>query len=100
MKNSEIKNLFTKADQQLLVDKTRKQKTYNVMIEELEKQKIPMMSEKNILLHQLYYMDKLFFVVYGVIICLGIIAIAALQHTGVDQNEMIMICRGELGFLA
>ena len=62
MKNSEIKNLFTKADQQLLVDKTRKQKTYNVMIEELEKQKIPMMSEKNILLHQLYYMDKLFFV--------------------------------------
>ena len=39
MKNSEIKNLFTKADQQLLVDKTRKQKTYNVMIEELEKQK-------------------------------------------------------------
>ena len=82
MKNSEIKNLFTKADQQLWVDKTRKQKTYNVMIEELEKQKIPMMSEKNILLHQLYYMDKLFFVVYGVIICLGIIAIAALQHTG------------------
>ena len=32
MKNSEIKNLFTKADQQLLVDNTRKQKTYNVMI--------------------------------------------------------------------
>ena len=46
MKNSEIKNLFTKADQQLLVDKTRKQKTYNVMIKELEKQKIPMLSEK------------------------------------------------------
>lgn len=100
MKNSEIKNLFTKADQQLLVDKTRKQKTYNVMIEELEKQKIPMMSEKNILLHQLYYMDKLFFVVYGVIICLGIIAIAALQHTGVDQNEMIMICMGGAGLLS
>ena len=71
MRDSEIKTLFAKADEQVHVDEIRKQKTYYAMIEEMEKQRTPMMSTKNILLHQFWYMDKLFFAVYGVLICLG-----------------------------
>ena len=58
---SEIKTLFAKADEQVHVDEIRKQKTYYAIIEEMEKQRTPMMSTKNILLHQFWYMDKLFF---------------------------------------
>ena len=82
MRDSEIKTLFAKADEQVHVDEIRKQKTYHAMIDEMEKQRTPMMSTKNILFHQFWYMDKLFFAVYGVLICLGIIFITALQYTG------------------
>ena len=61
MRDSEIKTLFAKADEQVHVDEIRKQKTYHAMIEEMEKQRTPMMSIKNILFHQFWYMDKLFF---------------------------------------
>ena len=61
MRDSEIKTLFAKADEQVHVDEIRKQKTYYAMIEEMEKQRTPMMSTKNILFHQFWYMDKLFF---------------------------------------
>ena len=61
MRDSEIKTLFAKADEQVHVDEIRKQKTYYAIIEEMEKQRTPMMSTKNILLHQFWYMDKLFF---------------------------------------
>lgn len=91
MRDSEIKTLFAKADEQVHVDEIRKQKTYYAMIEEMEKQRTPMMSKKNILLHQFWYMDKLFFAVYGVLICLGIIFITALQYTGLNQNGMITV---------
>ena len=60
MRDSEIKTLFAKADEQVHIDEIRKQKTYYAMIEEMEKQRTPMMSTKNILLHQFWYMDKLF----------------------------------------
>lgn len=100
MKNSEIKNLFTKADEQVPVEKNRKQKTYHAMIKEMEKQKIPMISEKMILFHQIYYMDKLFFILYGVLICLGIIVVRAFQYTEMNQNEMIMICMAGSGILS
>lgn len=80
MRDSEIKNLFAKADEQVHVDEIRKQKTYYAMVEEMEKQRTPMMSTKNILFHQFWYMDKLFFAVYGVLICLGIIFITV--HCG------------------
>lgn len=92
MRDSEIKTLFAKADEQVHVDEIRKQKTYHAMIDEMEKQRTPMMSTKNILFHQFWYMDKLFFAVYGVLICLGIIFITALQYTGLNQNEMITVC--------
>ena len=100
MRDSEIKTLFAKADEQVHVDEIRKQKTYHAMIEEMEKQRTPMMSTKNILLHQFWYMDKLFFAVYGVLICLGIIFITALQYTGLNQNEMITVCMVESGILS
>ena len=66
MRDSEIKTFFAKADEQVHVDEIRKQKTYHAMMAEMEKQRMPMMSTKNILFHQFWYMDKLFFVVYGV----------------------------------
>ena len=64
MRDSEIKTLFAKADEQVHVDEIRKQKTYHAMIDEMEKQRTPMMSIKNILLHQIWYMDKVFFIIY------------------------------------
>ena len=78
MRDSEIKTLFAKADEQVHVDEIRKQKTYYAMIEEMEKQRTPMMSTKNILLHQIWYMDKVFFIIYGVIICLEIVSIVTI----------------------
>lgn len=42
MRDSEIKTLFAKADEQVHVDEIRKQKTYYAMIEEMEKQRTPM----------------------------------------------------------
>lgn len=100
MRDSEIKTLFAKADEQVHVDEIRKQKTYYTMIEEMEKQRTPMMSKKNILLHQFWYMDKLFFAVYGVLICLGIIFVTALQYTGLNQNGMITVCMVGAGILS
>ena len=38
MRNSEIKTLFAKADEQVHVDEIRKQETYNMMLETMEKQ--------------------------------------------------------------
>ena len=61
MRDSEIKTLFAKADEQVHVDEIRKQKTYYAMIEEMEKQRTPMMSTKNILFHQFYNLYLLFF---------------------------------------
>lgn len=61
MRNSKIKALFEKAEEQIQVDEIRKQETYNMMLETMEKQRTPMMSIKNILLHQIWYMDKVFF---------------------------------------
>ena len=52
MRNSKIKALFEKAEEQIQVDEIRKQETYNMMLETMEKQRTPMMSIKNILLHQ------------------------------------------------
>lgn len=100
MRDSEIKTLFAKADEQVHVDEIRKQKTYHAMIKEMEKQRTPMMSTKNILFHQFWYMDKLFFAVYGVLICLGIISITALQYTGLNQNGMITVCMVGAGILS
>ena len=48
MRNSKIKALFEKAEEQIQVDEIRKQETYNMMLETMEKQRTPMMSTKNI----------------------------------------------------
>ena len=76
MKNSEIKRLFTKADKQICVDKSKKQNAYQAVFAEMEIQTIQTMPVKNILCQQFYYMDKFFFVVYGFLICSGVAAIA------------------------
>lgn len=94
------KGSFEKAEEQIQVDEIRKQETYNMMLETMEKQRTPMMSIKNILLHQIWYMDKVFFIIYGVIICLEIVSIAALQYIGVNQNEIIIACMVGAGILS
>ena len=53
MRDSEIKTLFAKADEQVHVDEIRKQKTYHAVMDEMEKQRMPTMSTKNILFHQI-----------------------------------------------
>lgn len=100
MRNREIKKLFTKADEQVHIDEIRKKKAYYAMVEEMKKQRVPMISAKNILFHQFWYMDKLFFAVYGVLICLGIIFISNLQCAGVNQNEMVTGCMAGAGILS
>ena len=101
MGDSEIKNLFKRVDAQVHIDEKRKQKVYQMMLMEMEKQRIEMsMSIKNILLQQFYFMDKLYFYVYGGLICLGIIFIAALQYTKVNQNEIITVCMVGAGILS
>lgn len=99
MKNSEIKRLFTKADKQICVDKSKKQNAYQAVLAEMEIQTIQTMPVKNILCQQFYYMDKFFFVVYGFLICSGVAAIAVLQHMGINQNEMITACMAGAGIL-
>ena len=106
MGDSEIKNLFVRANAQVHIDEARKEKTHQAMMMEMEKQEINkqrmemMMSIKNILLQQFQYMDKLFFYIYGGLICLGIIFIAVLQYTGVSQNEIITVCMAGAGILS
>lgn len=100
MKDSEIKTLFAKADEQVHVNEIRKQKTYHAMIGEMDRQRTPIMPIKNILFHQFWYMDKLFFAVYGVLICLGIISVTVLQYIGLNQNEMITVCMIGAGILS
>ena len=106
MGDSEIKNLFVRANAQVHIDEARKQKTHQAMMMEMEKQKINKrriemrMSIKNILLQQFQYMDKLFFYIYGGLICLGIIFIAVLQYIGVSQNDIITVCMAGAGILS
>ena len=52
MKNNEIKNLFVKADEQLPIDAVKRKKTYDTMLDEMEKKSRMVMSVKNILCYQ------------------------------------------------
>lgn len=100
MNNNEIRDLFAKADVQLPVDEGKKQKAYYVMLDELEKKKRPVMSVKNILRYQFWYIDKLFFILYGILICFGMIMLGMLQHMGINQKEMITVCMVMSGILS
>lgn len=130
MSDSEIKNLFKRADAQVHIDEKREQMAYQIVLMEIENQRIEsgriekqeirqqeidirgvesrniekqeqlMISVKNILLQQFQYMDKLFFYIYGGLICLGIIFIAVLQYIGVSQNEIITVCMAGAGILS
>ncbi|MDO4304714.1 MAG: hypothetical protein Q4D94_12455 [Bacillota bacterium] len=100
MKDKEIKNLFLQADKQIPVNEIRKHQTYEALTEEMNNQRIPVISKKNILLSQFWYMDKLFFIIYGVLICFGFMAITALQYMGVGKNEMVVTCMIGAGILS
>ncbi len=100
MRNSEIKDLFTKADEQTPVDKARKQKAYQAMLREMEKPRIPVISAGNILFQQFLYLDKLFWGVYMAFICVGMIVLAGLQYGGMNRNDMITVCMVGAGILS
>lgn len=100
MGNKEIKALFLQADEQIPVNEIRKQETYEALTAEMDKQDIPVMSRKRILLSQLWYMDKIFFAFYGVLICLGVIFVLILQHMGAGKNEIIIACMIGAGILS
>lgn len=100
MKNNEIKNLFVKADEQLPIDAVKRKKTYDTMLDEMEKKSRMVMPVKNILCYQFYYIDKLIFILYGVFICFAIIILGVLQHAGVSYKEMITVCMVVSGFLS
>lgn len=100
MMENELKTLFLKADAQLPVDERRKQRTYEALLEEIQRRKRPVMSRTGILLGQIRYMDKLYFAVYGVLICIGLIAVAAMQHMEMEKSEMIMSCMIGSGLLS
>ena len=100
MKSNEIKNLFSKTDEQLCIDEVKKKETYDAMLDELEKRRRPVMSVKNTLRYQFWYIDKLFFILYGLLICFGMIALGILQHIGMEQTEMISVCMVWAGILS
>lgn len=100
MNDKEIKALFIKADEHISIDEKKKQQTYEILLAEMEKQKIWVMSKKSILLNHLWYMDKMFFIVYGLLICFGVILIAALQRMGAGKNEMTAVCMISAGMFS
>ena len=100
MRDEKIKELFVKADEQIHIDEMRKHETYSAVLEETEKPRREPIPVKNILLQQFYYVDKMFFAAYGVVICLGMIFILVLQHMGVGQRDMLAICMACAGILS
>ena len=100
MKGNEIKKLFVKADENLPIDELKRKRTYDAMIDELEKKSRPVMHMKNILRYQFYYIDKLIFILYGAFICFAITIFGMLQHTGVSYKEMITACMVVSGILS
>lgn len=100
MKDKEIKTLFLQADKQIPVNEIRKRQTYEVLTEEMNKQRISVISKKDILLSQFRYMDKLFFIIYGALICFGSMFIAVLQYMGAGKNEIVVTCMIGAGILS
>lgn len=99
MRDNKVKTLFLQVGE-VSVDEMRKRQTYETLAAEMGNQRIPVLSVKNILLNQFWYMDKLFFILYGVLICLGFLFMAALRYIGVEKNEMITFCMVGSGILS
>ena len=99
MRDNKIKTLFLQAEE-VPVDELKKLKTYEILASEIENRRIPVLSVKNILLNQFWYMDKLFFFLYGILICLGFLFMAVLPYIGVGKNEMITFCMVGSGILS
>lgn len=92
MENREIRELFLLSDRQTPISKEKKQQVYERAAKELEKRRIPVERQNNLLFSQFQYMNKSFFLIYGVLVVIGTILIFLLQQTGAGQNEMIITC--------
>lgn len=86
MRDREIKLLFEKANNQVLVNETRKQDAYMKLANEMDKQRVTLMSRKNILLSYFLYMDKVYFAAYAVLLCLGFVLISVLDNMGIERD--------------
>ena len=73
------------------VDEIRKQETYNMMLETMEKQRTPMMSIKIFCFIKFGTWIKFFYYLWCYYL-LGIVSIAALQYIGVNQNDNYCKC--------
>lgn len=100
MKEKEIRALFLQADEQIPMKEIRKCETYEILVEEMNQQKSPVISKKYLLLSQFWYMDKTFFVLYGALICLGLLTIAALEYLGAGEKEIMTVCMAGAGSLS
>lgn len=92
MENREIRELFLMSDRQTPIQKEKKQQVYERAAEELEKRRFPVERQSDLLFSQFQYMDKSFFLIYGVLVFIGTILIFLLQKTGAGRNEIIMTC--------
>lgn len=100
MRDREIKLLFEKANEQVLVNETRKQDAYMKLANEMDKQRVTLMSRKNILLSYFLYMDKVYFAAYAVLLCLGFVLISVLDNMGIERDGMIAVCAIFAGVLS
>lgn len=92
MGNGEIRELFLQSDRQIPIQEEKRQQTYERVITELKKQRTPIAQHSNILFSQFQYMDKSFFLIYVILICLGTAFMFLLQKTGAGRNEIMIAC--------
>lgn len=92
MENREIKELFLRADRQIKIREDKKQTVLSCMMAEMEKQRTPIINQREILFSQFLYMDKSFLFMYMVVVFLGIGILFLLQQTGADRSTMIISC--------
>lgn len=92
MKNSEMKELFLQADRQTRIKEAKKQKVLLLMAEEMEKQRTPIINQREILFSQFLHVDKLFLSIYAVVVCLIVGVLFLLQQTRIDRSTIIISC--------
>ena len=90
MKNSEMKELFLQADRQIRIKEAKKQKVLLLMAEEMEKQRTPIINQREILFSQFLHVDKLFLSIYAVVVCLKVGVLFLLQQTRIDRSTIII----------
>lgn len=100
MKNHEIKELFQQADKQLEIREEQKKVVAARMTAELKRQRVPVISRKEVLFSQFLYMDKAFIFLYIMAVSSSIGVLFLLQQTGADRNTMIISCMIETSVIS